>query len=104
VLEICYNIREIPTFGSPEVDDPKSIHIILGRLAEPVYSRYNLVAGQTTFVILNGQPEIRDLISEVGDILRPEEPRLHPFALHIAIMFYAISFGTGRKVDGIGRE
>jgi hypothetical protein len=104
VLEICYNIREILTFGSSEADDPKSTDIILGRLAEPVYSRYNLVTGQTIFVILNGQPEIRDLISEVGDMLRPEEPKLHPFALHIAIMFYAISFGTGRMEDVLKRR
>jgi hypothetical protein len=95
-VEICYNVRQILTYGSLEADDAKSTDIILDQVSEPMYSRYNLVTGQTIFVILDSHREVKDRISEIEGALQYEQSRLHPFALHIAVMFYAMSLGTGR--------
>ncbi|KAI9768405.1 MAG: hypothetical protein M1839_004122 [Geoglossum umbratile] len=105
-LEICYNARESLAYHSPVADDPddlKSIDIILDHHAEPCYSRYNLKTGQTTFVILDSQPSFRTQVSALEEAVKSPSPRLHPFTLHIAVIFHALSLGTSRMENVLKR-
>jgi hypothetical protein len=80
--------------------------MVLHHQHEPIYFRYDLTTGQSVYMFLQAKSDLRNLIHGLYEGLRQSEPclctdkstceckgetRLHPLALHSAILFYPLS-------------
>jgi hypothetical protein len=71
---------------------------------EPLYFRYNVITGQTTYILLDGKRERRELLHALGKrLLETSHSPLHPLTLQTVILFTALSTRT-REIDNLFRR
>jgi Mg2+ and Co2+ transporter CorA len=58
---------------------------------EPLYCRYNLATGQTTYIVLNANRENRFLLNTIGEHVGETPMTLHPLTLQTVVMFHALA-------------
>jgi len=113
--EICYNVTEslsyvasntTPLDSSPSISSRGPTDMVLHHQYEPIYFRHDISTGHTLYILLNAKGDLRTLIHDIGKGLQGsftqcackkkrrctcQHSRLHPFAMHSAIMFYVLS-------------
>ncbi|KAL1968633.1 hypothetical protein VTN77DRAFT_1459 [Rasamsonia byssochlamydoides] len=111
-LEICYNISESLSYVANEMDplgssfsvnSHRAPDMVLQHKYEPLYFRYNVVTGQTTYILLDAKRERRELLHALGEELSSCYANLHPLALQTVILFHALSTRTA-EIDNLFRR
>jgi Mg2+ and Co2+ transporter CorA len=78
--------------SSTSIDSGAPMDVVVQHLHEPLYFRYNLITGQTTYVLLNAKRDLRELLIALGNwFANGSYPKLHPLALQTVIMFNVLS-------------
>ncbi|KAL1984899.1 hypothetical protein VTN96DRAFT_8558 [Rasamsonia emersonii] len=111
-LEICYNVSESLSYVANKMDpldstlsvnmNPRPADVLLQHNYEPLYFRYNVVTGQTTYILLDARCERRELLHALGEKLSTST-RLHPFSLQTVILFSVLSTRT-TEIDNLFRR
>ena len=91
VIEIWYNLYDDLSYHVPDPDSSTTLSeetIILKRTYQPLYFRYNLCTGQSTYLLASqeGIPSPTEWI-QVDRRDQTERPRLHPFTVHLLLMY-----------------
>lgn len=111
-IEICYNVSESLSYVANKMDpldstlsvnmNPRPADVLLQHNYEPLYFRYNVVTGQTTYILLDARCERRELLHALGEKLSTST-RLHPFSLQTVILFSVLSTRT-TEIDNLFRR
>lgn len=80
---------------------PRPADVMLQHNYEPLYFRYNVVTGQTTYLLLEARRERRELMHALGELSTSTKP--HPLSLQTVILFSVLSTRTA-QIDNLFRR
>jgi hypothetical protein len=73
-------------------EQPGDLHrVTLVKYHQPIYSRYSFKQKISTFVVANASTRTEQLILEFTGLCKSLAQTIHPFSLHLALMFDIIS-------------
>jgi len=107
VRDIWYNLSENISYDVPDPDSSAKLSeetIVLKRAKQPFHFRYNLCTGQSMYLLSSreGTPSPTECIQlERPD--RTERPRLHPFIVHLLLMYNYICSREQAQDPGLRR-
>lgn len=92
LYEIRYNIRENMAFDVEACKQAGDFHrVTLVKYQQLIYSRYSLKQKMSTFIVANARKTTERLILEFTGLCKSLAQAIHPFNLHLALMFDNIS-------------
>lgn len=91
-VEICYNTRENLSFDlSDDLATPDPKNVLCVRDQKPLYFRYTLEDKESVYMLGNGRKGAEKMVKRLSDNCKINGDQLHPFTLHLAIMYKVIS-------------
>ena len=95
MLEIWYNVYDDLSYNVPGPGDPVKLSeetITLKRTYQPLYFRYDLCTGQSTYLLTSQEDNLSPTSwLQIDGSGGTERPRLHCFSIHLLLMYSLIS-------------